>query len=104
MLCFVLSLDEVKVIDCIHEATDRNRVIRDGCWVSSVKLRSIEDCVELSNLVRVANLFKKCFNFISTSWSFKISLRYSELVESGWEQDINCFWLIAVVLMVSNRF
>lgn len=101
---FVWSFDVVKVIDCIHEATDADSVIRDGARVSGVKLCSIENCVEFSNLVRVANLFEKCFNFISASWSLKISLRYSKLVESRWEQDINCFWLITVVLMVSDGF
>ena len=48
---FIWSLNVVKVIDCIHEATDGDRVIRDGRRVSGVKLCSVKDCVELSNFV-----------------------------------------------------
>ena len=99
-----LSIDVVELVDCVHHTLHRAFVFgtRLSSHLFSNLLTSIKHGVELADLVRVANFLEQLFYVDSCSGSHEVVLTYSKLSESRREQDVNCFRLVAVVLMVGN--
>lgn len=66
-------------------------------------LGSIVHGVELSNLIGVSNFFEETSDLLAGSQLSEVVLLDAQLSVVGWEQKVNCFWLVSIVLKTKVR-
>lgn len=76
------SLNLVHLRESQLEVSDTDPVVLGLCNL----LSSVVDGVELSNLVREADVLEDFPDLVSASWSSEFSLRNAYLVDDRWEQ------------------
>ena len=91
----VISLNVVHFRNCKLEVSHADAVIATlGNF-----LCSIIHGIELSDFVGVSYFLEQRFDFFSSSQLSEVMLRNTVFREVRWEQQINCFWFISVVLI-----
>lgn len=91
----------MQVSNCFHKCTYRAHIL----VLRVTKFSStVENSIEFANLICVSNVFEELLNFRSWSHNLEISLCDAQFLESLWEKNINGFWLITIVLIISHRF
>lgn len=66
----------------------------------SVFFCSVKHCIEFTNFVTISNFLKHFLYLLSRSKCSEITLFDSDFSVVRWEQKINCFWFITVILVV----
>ena len=88
------SLDTVHLRDGHLEVPYADSII---CALSEL-LGSIIHGVELSNLVTVTDFLEKPLDLLTGSQLSEVVLLDAQLRVVRWEQEINCLWLVAIIL------
>ncbi len=89
----------MQLLDNFHESSDGGHVTLGEVFFSAVV-----HSIEFAYLVCIANAFKKHSKFFSWPCTLEIILTDAHFCESAWEEDVDSFWLITIVIVVSDRF
>ena len=81
-----------------HERADARRVVLRSRHLTC----SVENGVKLSNLVFVSNLREQLLDLLPCARLREVPLRHAHLDKSAWEQKVDGFGLVAVVLEISD--
>jgi len=88
----------VHLLDSLHEGAHTHEIT-----LVSQLLGAVVHCVEFAHFVLVPDPLEQSLNFLPGPGHLEIVLRDPHLREGRREEEVNCFWLIAVVLVVSHR-
>ena len=91
----------MKHFDGFHEGASADHV--DRCIDWHHVQRPVVDRIELAWFVRVADVGEEVPDVGSGLRLSEISLIDADLCVRSWEQQIDCLWLITVVLVISHR-
>ena len=84
--------------ECDLEVSYANSVV---CALRDL-LCPVVHCVKFTDLVGVSNLLEEELDLVSGPWSSEVVLLNANFRVVRWEEEINCLWLITIVLVVGD--